>query len=50
MAARKIAVATRLVSVVLSMAYPRRDHSVWEYYGEKTPLWVHLPSANPHLL
>jgi hypothetical protein len=50
MAARKMAVATRLVSVVLSMAYPRGDYSVWEHYGEKNPLWVHLPGINPHLL
>ena len=50
MAARKMAVAMRLVSVVLCMAYPRGDHSVWEHYGEKNPLWVHLPDAIPHLL
>jgi hypothetical protein len=32
--------------------YPvlRGDHSVWEHYGEKNPLWVHLPDAIPHLL
>jgi hypothetical protein len=38
------------VSVVLSMAYPRGDHSVWEHYCEKKRLWAHLPGAIPHLL
>ena len=46
----KMAVATRLVSAVLSMAYRRGEHSVWEHYGEKNPLRVHLPGAIPHLL
>ena len=45
-----MAVATRLVSVVLSMAYPSGDHSLREHYGEKNPLRVHLPDAIPHLL